>query len=239
MVSEWKQAWNIVLLEMKLNKLGHLSMLLIGAIYLTFIMMMMNGKSSPIVVDAFLIFLIWLPMVMRGKEYTGQKVENGLYASRFVMLLTQFPIAKEVIIKSRVLITLLFNVCLNAGFLTFIYFFVESIYSQLSGLSALIFIMFWLCFGYLIGAFMPASEIGAMYSLLKLIVYSILLYGFIIVVLFVFHYFLRISLFDWSIYLAKEHTVITLFVLLILTIGTHFYGMYEAKKAIHRVDYYL
>lgn len=239
MMSEWKQAWKIVLLELKLNKLGYLFMLLMSAIYLSFVITMNETSSRAVLVDIFLIILVWFPMVMRGKEYTGQKIENGLYASRFVMLLSQFPITKEVIIKSRVLNTLLFNVCLNVCFLTIIYIFVESLHSQLSGLSSLVFILFWLCFGYQLGAVMPANEIGATYTIMKLIVYCLLLYGFVAGVLFVFHYFLDTSLFDGSIYLAKEHTMITLFVLLILTIGTHFYGMYEAKKAIRRVDYYL
>lgn len=237
----WKQAWNIVRIEWKINIFRQLLMLFLAFIYLLVSIFMLNGEmsSSPFLNDLFILFLVWLPILFRGKEYTGQKVENDLYASKFVMLLSQFPITKEEIVKSRFLMSFILNVCLNAICFTIMYFAVESIQAQLGGISAVVFILFWVCVGYQVGAVVPSNEIGATYSKFKLIVYFILFYLFTAVIFYIFHALLNMSLVEWSIYLASEHTLVTLFALIVITILTHRYGVYLAKKAIHRVDYYL
>ncbi|HHY22338.1 MAG TPA: hypothetical protein GX525_10785 [Bacilli bacterium] len=238
-MSEWKQAWNIALIEMKMNKIGFLLMAFFSAIYLALIILTSIEKENSFAIDLLTILLVWIPMLMRGKAYTAQKVGNGLYASRFVILLLQFPLSKEVIIKSRFVLTFLFNVCFNMLLLTILYFTVAIFNEQLSGLSMLVFIMIWLGVGYLIGAMVPASEIGTTYSTLKLIIYSILWLGFLFSVVFIFQVFLKTSFVDWTIYLANERPTQAIIGVLILTILAHLYGNYAAKKAINQVDYYL
>lgn len=239
MMSEWKQAWSVALLEMRTNKKGYLLIAFFAAIYLFVIMLMSIERVNTFLIDLFMILLVWVPMLMRGKAYTAQKLENGLYASRFVILLSQFPISKKVIIKSRFILTFLFNVCLNALLLSILYFSVEAFNRQLLGIAVIIFILIWLCVGYQTGAMIPASEIGKTYTPFKLIFFSIYLYGSLAIIIFIFHVFLKMSIVEWTIYLANEQQVITMISLFVIMVLTHIYGKYEAKKAIDWVDYYL
>lgn len=235
-----KQAWWIASFELKASVKNLIFMLLLTVFYSGFFAFVYSENGVDIVLDIFFILNFWLMTVwLRPKEFQYQKINEGFWASPYVLMLRKLPISKHVLVLSRFITYLTFSIPYNVFILLWFYLFSNDLREAMSLGTYISFSIIWICFGIVFGGIFPASDVGDQLKSKMWIygLYSVLLFGGLLgIIIAIFTYSDR-GVVAWSIYFTSEWPAISIIFSIIIMITILLYYRNYSYKKIDENDY--
>lgn len=185
--------------------------------------------------DFFLFFtVLTMSQITRPKDFQIQKINGKYYAAPFLILLNQLSIPRNVIVKYRflsyVIIYTIFFILLFLGLY-------PAFNNELTIPSYFVFTIIWYCIGIYLGCATPRYE--AISNMGRNIVIAhvsapFVFFGYI----FLFYKWFNLGLIGWTIYIASEYKIISVFISLLFTWIGWIYWQKRMKQKMSQADYY-
>ncbi|QKS69874.1 hypothetical protein FLK61_24110 [Paenalkalicoccus suaedae] len=235
-----RRAWWLSKMELKLSVKNYLTIILLAVIYTFFLRVTIADylESSFFLVDVLLIFyLVTTPFSTKPKALQYQKVNDGLFATPYFSMLYQLPIKRAAIITSR-FIVLYVAIIVSTTFLFTMTYLTSSVLRETIAIPQFLALMLiWICISMAIGGLFPASDPGdkikrftMFWSYMTIIIFFVALY-------IIFPLWFDTGLLNWTIYLANEHTIISIFAFLTLAGLCTWQWFRVALKRLKTIDY--
>lgn len=236
----WKQAYFLVVSEIRVSKKSFLFLLFFTTLITLGMVSSTEGyiEESYVGYDLFFILMFTVaPVWAKPKYFQIQQMNDELVAAPAVIMLSQLPINRDVIVKSRFIIHFIYTIPVQIILLGCLYFFVPVIQEMMSAGIYFVFAIIWLSFSLYAGSIFPASEAGDKASSLKVVVYGIVMVIGAIIFFTLFQLLSAHGIVYWTIYFAIEWPILSASISLILTIiGLSYWNSYM-KKTIAKRDY--
>lgn len=238
-MDSWKKAYGLALLELRESKRGFI----LSFVFYFFIAIYVISsfpsylEKNFLGVDSLLIIAFTIaPLWARPKPFQVRKLNSGNVAPSVVMLL-QFPIQKDIIIKSRLIIHYVNSLPFQFILLASIYLFSRSVQDMMTLGTYIVFVIIWLSFSVYIGGMMPIADIGDDTPPFKMVVYTILT---IIVVLYIYLMITFLSDFgivQWTLIFAEKWPVASTILSIAFAVIGYKYWYHYMKKQLRTLDY--
>ncbi|KAB2330575.1 hypothetical protein [Bacillus mesophilum] len=238
-MAEIKQAWWLAKFEVK-EIAKRLWLILPFALVFGFFFTVAIEEEISFLYDIFFIICFWcMTYWMRPKEIQFQKVDEGVYASPYFLMLNQLAVKREALIVSRFLIYFIFAIPFNIIVLTIMLVFSDFYRTELQGVSSAAFFVIWLSFGIIGGALFPASDVGDTTTKNKWFyaIYTILFFGILLGAILGVHFWAGKGVVLLSIEAAQKWPAIAIISSVILSVISIVYGKKYAEKQIRRMNY--
>lgn len=240
-MNNWKQALKLVHFEFNYSKYYFYVQLalIIFALYILIPVIPEYFENSFLMVDIlFYLIIISFSQFVIPKPFKVQSLHDGRWASHFTILLNQFAINKDTIVKYRFLSYLLITLSFSSLFLILLYLFSSFLQSQVSVSTYIVFSIFWLCFSIYIGGSQIALEPG--YNFILSILVTFLLLGPIVIIatLYLFYFIYPNGFVQWTLMISERWPLQTVVISIVLAfVGCKFW----MKRMMHRLkktDYF-
>jgi hypothetical protein len=238
-LAEIKQAWWLAKFEVK-ETAKRLWLILPFALIFGFFFTEAVGDEFSFLYDIFFILTFWcMTYWMRPKEIQFQKVDEGVYASPYFLMLNQLAVKREALIISRFLVYYIFAIPFNIIVLSIMLLFSDFYKAELQGISTAAFFIIWLSFGIIGGSLFPASDVGDTTTKNKWFyaIYTILFFGILLGVILGIHFWAGKSIVFLSVEAAQKWPVASILISVILSILTIISGKKYAEKQIRKMNY--
>lgn len=239
-MNEWKQAFSLAKFELKVSIVN---ILLCWFIMTFFSLIFFTSFSSYIEnnyvgFDIFFVLgLSFIPLFFRSKHYQYQKYGDEFYASPTFIMMTQLPIPKGVLVKSRLLITFVYLLPFMVTIFPIIYLFIPGI-SEVMGLPAYgTFFIIWLSLIIIFGMMLPASDPGDKVTILIMTVYFIVTFLILFIIISFFYQILGYGIVAFVIHLASNWALISIVVSIVLVFVSWKFWTYHMTKTAKKLDY--
>lgn len=193
-------------------------------------------QSNAIFVDLLLIWLSFVPFLIRPESTKIQKINGKLLASPVILMNLTVPVPKDILIKSRIVISLIHSLTISIPFLFIIYLFSPSAKGLLSFGLYSVFMIVWVAFQVIIVP--PTADIGQRTSFVTstfiLIAFLVLLIGF----LYFLHFYLGIGIVHGSIKLIQDWPILTAITAILLIVLNVNKNQFYMKKQLKKIDYF-
>lgn len=239
-MKEWKQAYQLAAFELKASRR---SILLILLFYITMSIIFMMSFDIYLEEEfmffdlLFLMIFFMFPSWMKSKEFQMQKMDGDLWTVPSIIMLQQLPVSKNVIIRSRFVIHAICSFPFQAILLIAMPVLSENFREIMTPFSYAAFVLIWLALSISIGFMMAASEAGGNYKT-KAIVMSFLYVAIgAAAVYFLFPLVSEAGFVQWTMLVAAEWTVLSIFIAIALSIAGWNYWQMDMRKMIKKTDY--
>lgn len=239
-MDNWKQAFWLAKFELRKSLMGLWSFLImLMAFSLLFVTMMPSYLEKGFVgMDLFFLIAFGISAVwVKPKEFQYQKIDENMWGSPLFMTLSQLPIKKEVLVRSRFLIYFIYAIPFQILLLSLLYIFSAEVRGVMSIPSYIAFSSIWLAYGLCSGGAFPAVDAGDRITLSKSIVQSIILLFVTMVALTTFHLVYGNGIIYWTMMLADRWTILSLLIsAFVIVAGLRYWKSYTYKK-MNQIDY--
>ncbi|PAQ13821.1 hypothetical protein CD798_13425 [Bacillaceae bacterium SAOS 7] len=240
MNSVWRDAWWLSKFEFVKTR-GLFKLIISALVFLFTLTALSNGSvnlGTKIIFDWFFILAVtFLPYSFRSKEYQLIRMSGDFWGCSSFNFLQEQPIPEEVLLKSRFLSNSFQSIITNVILIGLLLVLPSRLNSTLSLGESITFLFFWLLISLMMSSLLPASEVGDVISMTKMIVFSIIAYGSILAMTIPYYFYVRTSLIEGSIFLLRNYPVVTLVSITLLTIGSYLYCYRYAIKKMRTNDY--
>ncbi|MEF7564917.1 hypothetical protein V4V35_18085 [Bacillus infantis] len=237
-MNEWKEAMWLVKFELGKSARGFIQLILNTVLFLGVTVLAFSlGIGKTAIVDfMFMILFGFSGAWSRTKDFQSQKVQRDVWASPYFMTLSQLPIRKGILVKSRFLTYFMTVIPAQLIFMILLYSFSPSLNHELGIGGFAAFTLMWLAFSIFFGLSFPAMEAGDMINRTRMVIYSIMLYGGGIAAVILFNTYSS-GLVGWTIMAAGKWPIFTsLLAIAAAAACTLFYKKYMLKK-MSTIDY--
>ncbi|WP_433956800.1 hypothetical protein [Cytobacillus horneckiae] len=241
-MNEIKEAWRLASFEIKASWKHLIFMvfyaILIGLGFSVFI----TETGLSLITDLFFILVFWCGSAwIKPKFFQLQKLDDGVYASTYFLLLNQLAIPRNIIINSRFFVYYFFSIPFNLLMLIALYIGLSVGVKEMMTLgSFLAFSIIWLSFGIGAGSMFPVADIGEKFRDNKLLLYLevIFFYGGAIAIMILVNQLSSNGLVDWSIYAAQRWPVVSIIIAITIGLATFLYSKNQMQRKIPNIDYF-
>ncbi|MCA1040365.1 hypothetical protein LCM00_12700 [Bacillus infantis] len=237
-MNEWKEAMWLVKFEMGKSARGFIQLIFNTVLFLVVSILAFSlDLSKTAIVDFMFVVLFGFSAAWsRTKDFQTQRVQADVWASPYFMTLSQLPIGKGILVKSRFLTYFLTVIPAQLIFMILLYSFSPSLNSELGMGGFTAFSLMWLAFSIFFGLSFPAMEAGDIIKRTNLVIYSIMLYGGGLAAVILFNTYSS-GLVGWTIMAAGKWPLLTsLLAIAAAAACTLFYKKYMLKK-MAAIDY--
>ncbi|MEC5424110.1 hypothetical protein QGM71_11465 [Virgibacillus sp. C22-A2] len=241
-MQEWKQAYSLAKLELRMSKFGFLSAFLFSMFILFFIVTSIESymENGFVGIDFFFVLLFSVATIWtKPKEFQIKKVSGDLIVLPLVVMQKQLPIKQDVIMKSRFIVHFFYSFPFQLLALIGIYF-MSPLPEMLSVGSFIAFAIIWLSFGVYAGYVFPLSEIGTKGPLTSTVGTIFIGVTLLIVLLSIFtmiHVLFENGIVYWSIILAQKWPIVSSIASILLAFFGFAHWQHYMKKAMDKLDY--
>jgi hypothetical protein len=239
-MKNWKQAFWLAKFELKESKLSFLLLLLFYSLIILGLISSLESylDTNFVGLDFFFILLFtYAATWTKPKHFQVQQMNDELVASPTIFMLQQLPITKDLIVKSKFIIYLVYSVPPQILLLISLYLFTPALHGMIEVSSYLVFAIIWLSFGVYIGGVIPASDAGDNASKLKVAVYGVLMLIALIVFFTIFRLVSDHGIVYWTLIFAKKWPLLSGVSSIILAIFGFNYWQSYMKKMMGKLDY--
>lgn len=239
-MTNWKQAFFLAITEIKVSKRALLFLPIFTSLITLGMISSTAGylESNYVGFDLFFILMFTVaPIWAKPKYFQVQQINDKLLASPFVIMMNQLPIKKEIIVKSRFIIYLIYLIPVQLILLSSLYLFVPALREIMTVGTYLVFSLIWIAFSLYMGSIFPASEAGDKASSLKVIVYGIVMVIATIVFFTLFRLLSAHGIVSWTIYFAQHWPIRSSLISVLLSFIGLKYWRYYTIKTITKMDY--
>ncbi|WP_026691018.1 hypothetical protein [Alteribacter aurantiacus] len=230
----------LVRFELTVSKKHYLFLFFLAGIYAFFLYISMPGylEDNFFLVDLFLIiYIVTISFTTKPKGIQYQKINNSLFASPYFAMLSQLPIERSVLIASRFILLFLASVGGTVLVLVMTYLSSPEFQATIVPLQLISLIMIWICITFSLGGMFPASDPGDRIKRFTFFWSYVIIIVFLISLYLIFQVWLGTGIFNWTIYLASEYTIISLIGFLVAACLVTWYWFHLAKRKIQNIDY--
>lgn len=241
-MQDWKQGFGLAKFELRESK-GSLILSL-----LFFLLMFSSFRSSlPSYIengfvgyDFFFILIFSVATFWaKPKAFQSNKINSELQASPILVMQSQLPIKREVLVKSRFIIHFFYSFPYQALLLILLYTFTPGLSELLSLGSYIAFSIIWLSFGIYTGYVFPMSEAGDKTATTTgaMIAYLIVFLMIMFFVLIYVHFLFGNGIVYWSIVFAQKWPLLSSAISILLAFLGFKHWQHYMKKATEKLDY--
>lgn len=236
----WKEAFWLAKFELKKSRNGILMMLFILACSVFFFVTLIPEylEKAFVLVDLFFILFIWFGgMTGKTKEFQIQKIDENVWASPFFIMLNQLPIKKDILIKSRFIVTFSLSIPFYLLFHILVYALTPALRVEMPLLAYCIFTFIWLCIGINFSSAFPAADAGERTSMWKSWIILILMFIAAIAFFTGFTLIFEKGFVAWTMIAARQWPLLSIIVSLLIAIGGVQYCKRYMLKKMKQIDY--
>ncbi|TFD99459.1 hypothetical protein [Jeotgalibacillus salarius] len=234
-----KALW-LARIEMDVSKKHYLTLLIMAGIYTFFFYLSMPPylEENIFIFDVFLIiYLVTISFSIKPKTFQYQKMDDDLYGSPYFAMLNQLPIKRKVLITSRFILPYMSIVIGMILALTGTYIFSPELQDAVDPLQLIALIVIWICISISIGGLFPASDPGDEIKRFTFFWSFASIIGFFVGLYLIFQVWLDTGFFKWTIYLANEHTLLSIMISIIVACLVTWYWFRHSQKQVKKIDY--
>lgn len=238
----WKEALWLARIELSASILNFLLLFVFILFMVSFIVLQISEylEGGFISFDLFYLLIFTVgPLWAKPKSFQLQKINDGRYASPAVGMLQQLPIEKEIIIKSRFIISFVYTIPVQLTVLLLLYVFSIPIQNMMSLGMYVAFMIVWISFGVYVGGMFPASDVGdkkrsTFYIWGSFIATMIVVIGILMGIQVTFGQ----GIVSFSIALAQKWPILSTCISIFLAIIGFHYWQFSMNKKMNEVDYF-
>lgn len=173
----------------------------------------------------------------RSKGFRIDKMNNGLWASSYQLILQQLPIKTNIIVMYRFLTYIITATLFGSVLLGTLYVLTPELQSEMSISTYIVFAVIWLAFNLYFGSSQLIEEVGSPWR--HFILWSFIIgFVFVMVLIVIFYKWTTLGFVGWTIYIANHYPIISVIVSILLTIVGLRYWMYLMRKRMETIDYF-
>lgn len=185
----------------------------------------------------FILLFIFAPYYWKSKHFQYKKVSTNFWANPIFIMLLQLPINKHALVKSRLLIHLVYALPFAITVFPLLYFINGDVRNIMALSTYIAFVIIWLSFSVYFGLILAASDVGDYVTPIRWVYYSILVFGVFAGIIAFFHFYLQRGIVDWTIQLATVWPLQSIIISIILTILGWKYWQFYMLRTIKKLDY--
>ena len=239
-MNEWKQAYQLAAFEMKAS-MRNILLILLFYIAMSLIFMMSFDiylEEKFMFFDLlFLLVFFMFPSWMKSKEFQMQKIDGDLWTVPSIIMLQQLPVSKNVIIKSRFIIHAICSFPFQLILLIAMPLMSENFREIMTPFSYATFVLIWLALSISIGFMMASSEAGGNFKTKAIVKSFVYLAIGAAAIYFLFPLISEEGFVHWTMLLAAEWTLSSIFIAIIVSIAGWNYWQMDMRKMIKKTDY--
>lgn len=240
-MNDWKQAFWLAKFEIKESILYYLAFFLFAVLFGNFLLSALpnNIEKSNIGFDIAFMVIFWAVATLpKKKEFQYSNIESDIWGNQFFNMLQQFPITRNVLIKSRFLLHYLISIPFHLLLLVTVYSLSSDIQAAIQLEHYLVFSFIWITFGIYTSSVFPASDTGDKLPSGLLFVYTIIFIGGIVGLMAAFYKLTGHGIVSWTLSLASEWPILSIVISTVLVFSNLFYWYRYAHKKIRTMDYF-
>ncbi len=195
--------------------------------------------SLRVIIDGLFIFMIAYTLASRWKPFNFQKLNEDLFASSFFILLRQLPFSEASLIKSRLIIAVIYLVPLTLIFTGCMYVLNADLRELVPIFTLPSLFITWSALAISFGMIFVAGEPGFTLKKWQLISYNVFIYGIGFSILILSQYVYEYGLVYLTIDLAVKYPLLTPIGAVIVTMIFARYWVYVMKKYMRKVNYHV
>ncbi len=237
----WKQAFSLAILEWKQSILTYVLLLMMVGFF-TFVFLTapdinpLNNRYA-YGYDFYFLILAILPPMFILKPLKVRPIKDDLWAAPSVYALLSLPITKDVIGKSRILIHYGYGLFFQILILIMLYITSRKIQHDLPGLEFVAFSLMILAFGLIVISIFATADIGDRTTPKRILIWSLVVYGIVIIGYILFVLLSDYALFHWFMKLSILAPIWTSIGSLFIIFATPHYAHKYILKKLKRIDY--
>lgn len=240
-MANWKQAIKLIRFELNYSKYYFFIQLavIIFLLYVLIPVLPEYFENSVLMLDIlFYVIPITVAPLIIPKPFKVDNLNNGRWASHFIVLLNQLAISKDTIVKYRFLSYSFSSLSFSSLFLLSLYLFSPFLQNQFSVTTYIVFSIFWLCFSLYIGGLQISFDPG--YNLFLSIIITLFLIGPIVIVttLYLFYFLYPHGFVQWTFMISENWPLQTIIVSIILAFLGCSLWMNRMKHRMKKLDYF-
>lgn len=239
-MNTWKQTLRLASLELKTSPIR---LILCWTFLPLFCLIFLTGFQSYLDnhymgYDAFFIILFsFAPYYFKSQFFQYRKVYDHLWASPVLLMQLQLPIPKNILVKSRLVIYLVYWVpFISISFLLF-YLASDAIKLTFDMPTYITFFIIWFAISFAIGIILPASDVGDYVTTKTWIYYTIGLALFLLVLLLFFHLYLEFGIVAGTVQLAEGLPILSIILAILLILSSWKFWQVSMIKKMNKLDY--
>ncbi|MBP1970974.1 MFS family permease [Virgibacillus natechei] len=237
---DWKQAYWLAKFEWKSSIKAFIWTFLFFTVIALFFLESFSAYLDNDYVGFDVLFIILFalaPSWLRSKEFQIQKISGELWASPSLIMLTQLPLSKNVVTKSRFIVYFAYAFPYQLLMLIALYVVNPEFQVMMSPVSHIAFAIIWLAFGVYVGFIMPVSDSGDRANTKIVTFYSIVLIIGGIGILTFFHFIFGYGFVYWTVMLSQNWPLLSSVISIVLAfLGFNYWQRYM-KRNIDKLDY--
>lgn len=240
---EWKHAFALAKFEMNESKQVFIYLFLYYCLFVGLFVSIsyLVGDFYFGGLDIFYLLLFtFVPFWIRPKEFQYQKTHGGMWASPAIITLTQLPIKKDIIIKSRFILYFIYSFPFQLFLLVSLYTLTPNLQTTMSLGSYIAFSIIWLSFGIYTGLSIVTTDAGDGYKREKHKLYMTLSFVILLAVILLilcFGLIFKHGIVHWTIIIAQKWPLISAAISILLVFLGFKHAQQHMKKTIEKVDY--
>jgi len=235
-MDNWKHSFHLALVEFRTQLIytlfGWFILFIIGGLFLSsFYNYLLNTYVTFDLM--FIAYVIFFPYWASSRHAAPKRVNEHLWASPFFLLLTQLPINREIIVRSRLIAYLLRTLPPVFGTFIVLYTFDLRLHQFFTFSTFLIFLIAWVSLNILLGMAIVAMEFGG-----KVNIFNITFGLGLISALFIWHHYAPIGIVAWTVQIVNMYPLLTFATALFtIFIGWHIW-QFIISRNMRKTDYF-
>jgi hypothetical protein len=239
-LNEWKQAYRLAAIEIVVS-IKHFVLISVFYIAMSLIFMQsfdfyLEGEFRFFDVMFLLIFIMF-PAWMKRKEFQLRKMDGDLWTSPSILMLQHLPISLIVIIKSRFIIHAFYSFPFQLILLIAMPLMSVNFRDAMTPLTYIVFVLIWISLSIAVGFIMAASEAGGNFKTKSIVLSFFYLLVAICALYFLFPLLLDKGFVEWTMSIAKDHTLLSITMAVVLSIGGWKYWQFDMRRTMKNTDY--
>lgn len=240
-MSNLKQALYIIQFEFKHSaRYLLLQLVLIGFLLYLYVPVTPQffSNSGPGLDVFFLAIITTFSQLFIPKPFKSQSLQDGRWASHFIITLNQLAIPKKTIVMYRFISYYVVSLIFTSIFLIALYLFSPLLQQQVPLSTYVVFIIFWLSIGVTIGGAQPVIDTG--YNIIFSFILVFLFIGplFLLIMLILFYFIYPNGFVQWSLMVSTKWPLQTVVISIIIAIISCRIWVNLMKKRMTKQDYF-
>lgn len=241
---DWKQAFVLAKFEIRESKQIFIYLFLYYCLFISLFVSVsyLVGEFYFGGLDIFYLLLFtFVPFWIKPKEFQYQRTNSGMWASPSVIMLTQLPINREIIIKSRFIQYFIYSFPFQLFLLVSLYLLTPNMQTNMSPISYISFSVIWLSFGVYAGLSIVTTDAGDKYGKGNRKLYMAFGFGILLAVILLilcFGLIFNYGIVHWTIIFAQKWPLISSAISILLVFLGFKHAQNHMKKTMEKVDYF-
>lgn len=241
-MQDWKQAFWLATFELSESKRSFI----FPFIFFLFLLSYFRSSLPSYLENGFIGYDLFFVLVFsvaafwaKPKEFQSYKISSNLQASGLLVMQSQLPIKRDVLVKSRFIIHFFYSFPYQVFLLILLYALTPELSELLTFGSYIAFSIIWLSFSIYTGYVFSMSEAGDKTAMTTgaVIAYCIV---FLIILFFIFtfiHVLFDNGIVYWTIIFAQKWPLLSSAISILLAFFGFKHWQYYMKKTMKKVDY--